>query len=247
MTVNLEVGMTAIRRDGERVGPVGVHKHSSFPLRIGEESYLTSGSWGGRSDHRRDIIAAGYPWADLGAQMGDTVRLVWNGHYTKPDDIVAVLVPGDFDGDADHPDSLYVIVERAATIPNTVAVNITMVDRPRAAHKLTLRDGDVVRLEKWQDGRKWDIGKTYTARNCYLDGTSKMAHYHVASPLPKGHRPLFTVISRAADAKADEVIIFHSSMPSLHWRRPRFANDTHRFTITFPAGSDTGTVTREKL
>ena len=69
-------------------------------------------------------------------------------------------------------------------------------NRPRPAHKLNLRDGDVVQLVKWEDGSISLIG---CLRIC---GRSAWLQSHIESPLPKGQRPLFTVVSRANGGEA---------------------------------------------
>ena len=103
-------------------------------------------------------------------------------------------------------------------------------NRPRAAHKLNLQPGDVVRLVAWQSA---------ATKQAYL----RDVEFTVGKPMwgsigsqrnnPKGSRPLFTVISRAADAKPDEV--------------KTTCDENYRYTRIFSAGSDIGTVTREKL
>lgn len=65
-------------------------------------------------------------------------------------------------------------------------------NRPRPAHKLKLQKGDVVRHVGWQDGRE------YTAE--ITVGVGRLSFWlqgHIDTPLPKGQRPLFVVVSRA--------------------------------------------------
>ena len=64
-------------------------------------------------------------------------------------------------------------------------------NRPRPAHKLNLQKGDVVRLVKWQDGYTCMIGSKFTC------GDSGAVRSQIDTPSPKGHRPLFVVVSRA--------------------------------------------------
>lgn len=108
-------------------------------------------------------------------------------------------------------------------------------NRPRAAHKLNLRDGDVVELVAWQDGRKDQAGVHWRFKETKLLRIGGIGSINVPSMLAKGERPLFRVISRADDAKPepDESFTIHKRDKAYH--------------LTFPAGSDVGTVTREKL
>lgn len=101
-------------------------------------------------------------------------------------------------------------------------------NRPRTAHKLNLRNGDVVRLDAWENCVATRVGELFTVANGRIGGIGG-----IPSGVPKGYRPLFTVISRAADLKPDEVLTIHKRDKA--------------YRLTFPAGSDTGTVTREKL
>ena len=64
-------------------------------------------------------------------------------------------------------------------------------NRPRPAHKLNLRKGDVVELVKWEDGDASLIGEKFT----YILGGAVQCQ--IDRPLPKGQRPLFVVIARA--------------------------------------------------
>lgn len=121
-------------------------------------------------------------------------------------------------------------------------------DRPRAAHKLNLQEEDVVELVAWQDGRDWAVGRIFKFDG--LDLRSEGFVFAVPSVLPKGHRPLFRVISSAADAKPDEVIVRYARLYldlGALWIASATPDCTHRFTIAFPHGSDIGMVTREKL
>jgi hypothetical protein len=186
---------------------------------------------------------------------------------------------------------------------------------PRPAHKLNLRDGDVVKLIAWQDAHLGNlIGKSYRYQVAsgklvnVSDVTDYWADVASGKSFPKGERPLFTVISRAAEQKpvtAREVFAKDqnrrnvemsklvdmaqtpqspmtstmeygrdSFLPHMRTKKPEpvaapdevieitgwcnkqgwllgenFCDerDTHRYTITFPAGGDTGTVVREKL
>ena len=320
MTVHLEVGMTAISRDGERVEPVEAFNASDRPYQLGGVWYGADGL-SNITPTKKDIIAAGYPWGQLGAQVGDTVRKVWCGYHQSAADTVFTLTHAIMP----HPDSLYVIVNRAAKAadkmglewgewikgpakPEKLAsgrkVQLKPVglelfhriakpapkpaDRPRAAHKLDLQDGDVVELVGWQDGSTAHVGELFKVLQNWLWNDPPTRGLGINGSHPKGHRPLFRVISRAlravdgmgvtvqkpvvwtklvagknitlpvmqmpeaAEKKPDEVIVrygaaadttgrFHSLTPYLT------IADTHRFTITFPHGSDTGTVTREKL
>ena len=64
-------------------------------------------------------------------------------------------------------------------------------NRPRPAHKLGLRNGDVVRLVARQDGSTAGVGLEFTV------GQSGVVEYHMCNPAPKGQRPLFVIVSRA--------------------------------------------------
>ena len=65
--------------------------------------------------------------------------------------------------------------------------------KPQPAHKLDLKPGDVVELFAWEDGFHGAIGDKIT---CGKDG--KLYHSDfVLDCYPKGHRPLFRVVSRA--------------------------------------------------
>ena len=197
MTVNLKPGMTAIRRDGERVGPGYASFGKEYPMVFGGFGYTLAGQWDlSREDHR-DIIAAGFPWTELGAQVGDTVRCVWSGYSKQADDTVFTLA----DADTFHPDSLLVIEARAA--------------KPA--------DSEI----EWDE---WKIGGApinSDAMQVERIGTS------VRHRLPK--------------QKPDEVINYFANIPEVPLCKLRAENDTHRFTLTFPPGSNTGTVEREKL
>ena len=110
MTVKLEVGMTAVRRDGERVGPVRRESVGNYPFKANGRCYTENGNyWIGGLLDELDIIAAGHPWSELGAQVGDRVRRVWSEQSKSVDDWEFLPEQG-FDG---LPDSLYVIVKRA--------------------------------------------------------------------------------------------------------------------------------------
>lgn len=311
MTVNLRVGMTAIRRDGARAWPVGANEtgfyRETHPFMAGFLTYMPDGKYdtAGCPDCGDDIIAAGYPWGQLGAQVGDTVSRVWNGWTNSADDWSFVCA----NEEMVSPDSLYVIVKRAAK----------PADRPRAAHKLNLKDGDVTNLVAWQHGIGI-VGIVHTWKNGWLwhKGQKCITQEGIFS-LPKGQRPLFRVISpaprtakellahednpRAAEqpdtkpqtqthvqaghlhlegllaeqkpdkgeperagpshiytgedgtwncdlphVKPDDVIVLYAQevnvSPLYH---VKYGCCTHRLTITFPSGSDVGTVTREKL
>jgi hypothetical protein len=114
--VSLEAGMTAIRRDGKRVGPMVDNGGAVFKFTFNGFGYMADGSWLKGEDYPEDIIAAGYPWVKLGAQIGDTVQCVWNGRCAQPSDFEVVLAQRDVDSDSVHPDSLFVIVKRAAKL-----------------------------------------------------------------------------------------------------------------------------------
>lgn len=161
---------------------------------------------------------------------------------------------------------------------------MTITGKPKAAHKLDLRDGDVVELMAWQRvatnqklfvGTKWLVGG---------DDWKLFRHLHNI----KGTRPLFRVISRAADAVPDTRVYavaggsggsfpsqsksepdnpparrqqvvaqgggFYRTKPNEmivlygpKWGCLHMMADTHRVVITFPPGSDIGTVVREAL
>lgn len=247
MTVQLEVGMTAIRRDGERVGQgYAGHATGAYPMVFGGFSYTLGGQWKLGCDAPRDIIAAGYSWTDLGAQLGDTVHCVWDADANECVGSV-FIVQASFKG---RPDNLYILVKRAdapkpADRPN-VFVSFAgegYTARPRAAHKLDLQDGDVVELMGWQSGGNIRVGEKFTVAGGVLHDENGDKRFIIPSAWPKGHRPLFRVISRAANAKPDELIVLYGPT----WGKLHMMADTHRITLTFPHGSDAGTVTREKL
>jgi len=60
--------------------------------------------------------------------------------------------------------------------------------KPKPAHKLDLKPGDVVELVAWEDGHLGDIG---------LRRTIGVANVAIPSPIPKGQRQLFKVVSRS--------------------------------------------------
>ena len=65
--------------------------------------------------------------------------------------------------------------------------------KPKPAHKLDLKEGDVVKLVAWEDGFHGAIGDKIT---CGKDG--KLYHSDfVLDRCPTGHRPLFRMVSRA--------------------------------------------------
>ena len=67
-------------------------------------------------------------------------------------------------------------------------------NRPRPAHKLNLRDGDVVRKAGFNGvGLPWDA---ITVGCCLSPGSDWLAGL-IESPPPKSQRPLFVVVSRA--------------------------------------------------
>ena len=115
MTLKLEVGMMAVCRDGERVGPLsrndGYVDGVSHPYRFGLVTWASDGKADMPTNPANDwdIIATGYPWTELSAQVGDTVRCVWSGW-------VSGVWDQDFISDGNHGHheaSLYVIVKRA--------------------------------------------------------------------------------------------------------------------------------------
>ena len=120
-------------------------------------------------------------------------------------------------------------------------------NRPRAAHKLNLRDGDVVELVGWQDGGNIRVGERFTVSNQTLLDKRGNDRFLVHSAWVKGRRPLFAVVSHAADshdlsdmpefqaahAKPDEVITIHKRDKA--------------YRLTFPHGSDVGKAVREEL
>lgn len=110
MTVQLEVGMTAMRRDGERVGPIKASGHQIYAFTDGCCGWRQDGTINRR--HPTEIIAAGFPWAELGAQVGDTVCRVWDGGRCEPDN--SDFVVGDIHDVDFSIDNLYIIVARAA-------------------------------------------------------------------------------------------------------------------------------------
>ncbi len=232
--VKLEVGMTARRRDGQRVRPVVKSGYSDGqPFCVGMAYYTSDGYfWETKKETEKDIIAAGFPWTTLGAQVGDTVRRVWNGLFNTADDWEFVCADEMVDV---SPDSLFVMVKPAAK----PAI------RPRASHNLDLRDGDVVELVAWQSkaaNQGLRIGETFVVGNEQWEG-------FIARHNPKGHRPLFRLISSAAGAKPDRVIVRYGFPEDADgtWTAKRYDADTYRCTITFPDGSDVVTVVREKL
>jgi protein involved in polysaccharide export with SLBB domain len=56
-------------------------------------------------------------------------------------------------------------------------------NKPKPAHKLDLKPGDVVELVAWEDGSLGGVGKEYKYGN-------------FETVISKGHRPLFKVVSR---------------------------------------------------
>ena len=69
-------------------------------------------------------------------------------------------------------------------------------NRPRPAHKLNLHEYDVVRHVGWQD----DVGAIcglVTVGSQDENGDGDWLQAHIYNPSPKGHRPLFVVVSRA--------------------------------------------------
>lgn len=67
-------------------------------------------------------------------------------------------------------------------------------NRPRPAHKLNLQKGDVVRHEGWQDDFGVDMGIVKVGEGGRF---GKMLQLQIDTPIPKGKRPLFVVVSRA--------------------------------------------------
>jgi len=65
--------------------------------------------------------------------------------------------------------------------------------KPKPAHKLDLKPGDVVKLVAWEDIATVGIGKRFNVENdiSIEGGFIQLNNY------PKGHRPLFKVVSRA--------------------------------------------------
>ena len=68
-------------------------------------------------------------------------------------------------------------------------------NRPRPAHKLNLRYGDVVRHVGWQGEPSFADGAEITVGEDGVNGS--WLDLSVNRPLPKGQRPLFVVVSRA--------------------------------------------------
>ena len=66
--------------------------------------------------------------------------------------------------------------------------------KPQPAHKLGLKEGDVVELVAWEDQDGCLIGKRITVD---MKGLPDRIGIYGLSYYPKGHRPLFRVVSRA--------------------------------------------------
>jgi len=63
--------------------------------------------------------------------------------------------------------------------------------KPKPAHKLDLKKGDVVELVKWEDGETVGAGETFKVGKKGIEGGDWDFNQ------PKGERPLFKVVSRA--------------------------------------------------
>lgn len=89
------------------------------------------------------------------------------------------------------------MAHRVMRIPPVIAPPITEPkpakdpQRPRPAHKLGLKIGDVVMHVGWQDSPHYKTITIYRAGEC------GWLQRHIDTPLIKGHRPLFVVVSRA--------------------------------------------------
>jgi hypothetical protein len=57
--------------------------------------------------------------------------------------------------------------------------------KPKPSHKLDLKPGDFVKLVAWEDGDLVDVGECF-----------EFNELEIPSPMPKGERPLFKVVSR---------------------------------------------------
>ena len=125
-------------------------------------------------------------------------------------------------------------------------------NRPRAAHKLNLQDGDRVKLVGWQDNKTSCVGNVYTFIDGWLVDVFGIQMHIVPSVFPKGERSLFIVVFRANSPVPDEVIVLtgwqDDDMSSWIMAQDMSSEfDTCRMTLTFPAGSNIGTVVREEL
>jgi hypothetical protein len=92
-------------------------------------------------------------------------------------------------------DFIYRVPPKSAKDPN----------RPRPLHKLGLARGDEVELVKWEDKYSGNVGMIFVVS---ADG-QRVEHdngiaYQIPRILRKGQRPLFRVISRAADRVSAE-------------------------------------------
>lgn len=67
--------------------------------------------------------------------------------------------------------------------------------KPKPAHKLDLKPGDIVELVAWEDGFTGAAGRTF---NVGLTGPEGR---YLQCNLPKGERPLFRVVPRANSPK----------------------------------------------
>jgi len=75
--------------------------------------------------------------------------------------------------------------------------------KPQPAHKLDLKEGDVVELVKWEDGAEYaGNGKEFIAGD-----NGKLSHDWINFNQPKGERPLFKVVSRAYVDNAVQLIV----------------------------------------
>jgi hypothetical protein len=71
--------------------------------------------------------------------------------------------------------------------------------KPKPAHKLDLKLGDVVKLCKWEDGMTSAVGFSLTFNGKILTDHYNYYTFHVHSAFEKGKRPLFKVVSRATN------------------------------------------------
>lgn len=237
MTVNLKPGMTAIRGDGERGGPVAERKASAnsaypiayYPFQCDGRAYTASGAYlvDAKTKCPDDIIAAGFPWTELGAQVGDTVCCVWDGDNLSS--TILVLTQSDMESDW-RDDSLYVIVARAAKPaeePREVTMFCSGVEMmpkpdgwPEKPGALTFWFAGVEYVPKPADSEiEWDE---------WVDG-----HCPHDTDAIQIERTVGTFRHRVPKQKPDEVFTIHKRDKA--------------YVLTFPRGSNTGTVVRERL
>jgi hypothetical protein len=202
-----EVGKYYRLRNGDVVGPIQKNSSATYIFTSNNKTWDNIGRYFYGSLHHFDIIAKAktpakpiktkdlrkidVPFGELSPEMQAALK-DHGGPYearSLSSDWFQIFEPYWTEG------FIYRVSPKSAKDPN----------RPRPAHKLGLTPGDKVELVKWEDKYLGYEGMIFVVS---ADGT-RVDHdggisYQIPCILRKGNRPLFRVISRAADRVSAE-------------------------------------------